>query len=241
MLIDIHHHLLYGVDDGAQTLEETRQMLLRAQAQGVTHIVATPHAYPGEACFPTERCQTHLAHTQEMCEREGIPIKVCLGAEILYAEAATDALCEGRIPTLAGTRYVLVEFIPEAPFEQLCEAARRLGSRGFQPIFAHIERYRCLRKIRNLEYLHDEYGVLMQINAHTVLGKRGFLLDRWYRRAMEIGLIDIAASDAHGLEWRSCRLGECKMELERCFGEEVAKRLCITTPGRILELLHLRE
>lgn len=241
MLIDIHHHLLHGVDDGAQTLEETRQMLLRAQAQGVTHIVATPHACPGEARFPEERCRAHLAQTQEMCRQEGIPIEVCLGAEILYTEATADALCEGRIPTLAGTRYVLVEFIPDAPFEQLCGAARRLGSRGFQPIFAHAERYRCLGKLKNLEYLHDEYGVLMQVNAHTVLGKRGFFLDRWFRRAMEAGWIDIAASDAHGLDRRSCRLGECKMELERCFGEDAAQRLCIKNPSRILELLHLQE
>lgn len=241
MLIDIHHHLLHGVDDGARTLEETRRMLLRAQAQGVTHIVATPHACPGEVRFPAERCSDHLAQTQEMCRQEGIPINVYLGAEILYTEATADALCEGRIPTLADSRYTLIEFIPDVPFEQLCSAARRLGSRGFQPIFAHIERYRCLGKLRNLACLHDEYGVLMQVNAHTVLGKRGFFQDRWFRRAVESGWIDIAASDAHGLERRPCRLGECKMELTRCFGDDVAQRLCINNPSRILELLHLHE
>ncbi len=236
MLVDIHHHLLYSVDDGPQTIYETHKLLLRAQAEGVSHIIATPNAFPGEAPFPAGKCQEGFLHVQALCRQEGIPIQVYPGAEIFYTESTLRALKEGQIPTLAGTKYVLVEFLPDAKFTLLCDAARRLGSVGYLPIYAHVERYRCLRKLRNLELLHDEYQVLTQINAHTVLRKCSYFEDRWMRGAIESGWIDIAASDAHNSDTRSCRLGQCFRELGRRFGDESAQRMCIQTPGKILGL-----
>lgn len=235
MLVDIHHHLLYGVDDGARTAQDMHRMLVKAQAQGVTHIIATPHAFHGEKEFPMERCRRHLAMAQEICQENGISIDIHQGAEIFYSESALRLLNEGQIPTLAGSDYVLVEFAPDVKFDVLCHAARQLGSVGYQPVFAHVERYRCLRKIKHLERLHEEYQVLCQINAQTVLCKRGFFEERWLRSAIESGLIDIAASDAHNVDGRSCRLGECYRELQECFGVETAKRLCVETPGSILK------
>lgn len=234
MLVDIHHHLLYGVDDGPRTANDMVQLLARARAQGVSHIIATPHAFPGEKEFPMERCYRHLALAQEICRSNGVDIHIHLGAEIFYSEAALHVLNDGRIPTLAGSNYVLVEFSPDVKFDELCHAARKLGSVGYQPVFAHVERYRCLRKLKHLEQLHEEYQVLCQINAQTVLRKRGFFEERWMRGAIESGLIDVAASDAHNVDGRSCRLGECYRELRRSFGVETAKRLCVENPGSIL-------
>lgn len=235
MLVDIHHHLLYGVDDGARTARDMLCMLTNAQAQGISHIIATPHAIPGEKEFPMERCRRHLAMVQEMCRENGFLMDIHLGAEIFYSESALRLLAEGRIPTLAGTKYVLVEFAPDVKFDELCQAARRLGNMGYQSIFAHVERYRCLRRMKHLEQLHEEYQVLCQTNAHTVLRKQGFFERRWLRSAIESGLIDMAASDAHNVNGRRCRLGECYRELQDSFGEDIAQRLCVENPGSILE------
>lgn len=236
MLVDIHQHLLYGVDDGSKTLGDAQAMLRRACEQGVTHLVLTPHATPGEEKFPAEECSYQFQELQVWCDQEELPILLYSGAEILYTDATVRALTDMTVPTLAGTRHVLVEFLPTVTWEELQGAARRLGSVGYSPVFAHVERYRCLRSLDRLAELHDDYQVITQVNANTFLRKKGFLENRWLRMAMEEELIDVAASDAHGMSFRPCQLGECYREIKKTYGTDMARRLCVEYPGYIIGL-----
>lgn len=232
-MIDIHHHLVYGVDDGPRVFDETCSMVREACRQGVTEIIATPHATPGEVRFPYADFTDHLGEVADWCRAQKLDVKIHAGCEILYTDATLRLLEEKQIPTLGGTSYVLVEFSPDVSFERLCAAARMLGSAGYLSVFAHVERYRCLRSTKLLEELHDAYQVVMQVNANTVLGA-GFLTKHWLHRAMRARLIDVIATDAHNLSTRRCRFAECYQALESAYGTRTARRLCQLQPEEIL-------
>lgn len=235
MLVDIHHHLIYGIDDGPSYFRETQQMILRACKVGVAHLIATSHAHPGVEDFPYEKYMGNLRMAQDWCLKNGLDIRLYPGSEIFYTDMTARLLDERRIPTLANSRYVLVEFSPGDNYERISGAMRTLGSVGYWPVLAHAERYECLRNIKRLRELHDDYQVIIQVNARTILTPNGFMTKRWLHKAFASDLVDIAASDAHNMDARRCRMGKCYQHLAETFGEERAQALCIDNPMQILD------
>lgn len=234
MLIDIHQHLVHGMDDGAQSFEETQGMLLAAREQGIGTIIATPHAVPGRERFERERYARRLDRARSFCAQQGLPIALHEGAEVFYTEDTLRLLDEGQIPTLAGSRYVLLEFGAKAPFEYLSGAARKLGSAGYLPVFAHIERCHCLRQVGNVVRLKESYQALMQMNARTLLEPYGLMEKWWSAKVLREGMIDLIASDAHNTTARRNLLGEAYASATQRFGEREARRMFVETPAEIL-------
>lgn len=113
--LDLHTHVVYGVDDGARTEEQMRAMLDAAAANGITTLVATTHATPGLEAFPQERYQRHLDAAQAYCQQQGYGLRLYPGAELLYNPMLRDAARENGLPTLAGTDWVLMEFYRRLP------------------------------------------------------------------------------------------------------------------------------
>lgn len=233
-MIDIHHHIVYGVDDGAQLWEDSRQMLIAAYNQGVHHIVATSHIAPGRRHFDQAAYFRHLEKLQIYAQDSGLDIMVHPGNEIMYTSYTCEYLRKGRALTLDGTDNVLVEFMPEERFEVLYRAAQELGNAGYNVVFAHVERYDCLHKGDALRRLRDECMVTTQMNASTILRTKGLFGDRWARNALREGLIDIAASDAHNTEKRACQMRACKDLLNIEYGRALCKNLCRTNPKMLL-------
>ncbi len=226
MLTDMHCHIVWGVDDGARTEEDTHAMLRLAAENRVSHIVCTSHITPGEAPFPLARYQDHLARAQAWCDGEGLDITLHPGSEILYTDQTPRLVREGQVPRLNGRHAVLVEFWYEAPYRTMCEAARLLGNEGMQVIFAHIERYKETRSLKHVEELRDEYGVLTQVNARTIAEKQGFMTDRWKRKLLDADLVDLVSSDAHNTGSRPCNVLKAWEALRDGWGQETADRLC---------------
>ena len=225
MFIDMHHHLIYGVDDGAKTFEGTEKMIRQAVENRVHAIITTPHITPGFVPFPLEDYLAHLEETRAYLAREGIEMKLYTGSEILYTPATTFQLSEGKVPTLAGTRYLLIEFSPDDPYDDLVSAARAVSGMGYIPIFAHVERYECLRRIGRLRRLKDEYGVLMQVNASTVIRRHGFFRQRFIHRLFADGLVDFVSTDCHDMPGRDNHMAEAFEELNARFGGDMAHAL----------------
>ena len=111
MFTDIHSHVIWGVDDGAEQKAETFRMLKEAVADGIGTIICTPHITPGVYEFPEEDFWAHFAEAEDYIRREGLPLKLYAGAELLYTDNTPRMLREGRVPTLAGSNYAMVEFI----------------------------------------------------------------------------------------------------------------------------------
>ena len=228
---DIHHHLIYGVDDGPKDIRQTARMLRRAAEQGIGRIIATPHVTPGVVRCPVEDYQEKVLEINQLCAQLQLDIRVDLGAELLYTQQTARFLDEERIPTLAGSDRVLVEFSPDVSLRSLQHAVEQILHTGHLPVLAHMERYQCLSSsMRNVRALRENYDLFYQINAHSVL-EGGFFQRRFVRRMLEEHLVDAIATDAHNTSSRPAQLKDAWQALCRDHGREYADYL---TSGKIL-------
>ena len=232
--VDIHHHLLHHMDDGPQTREEMISMLHAAVDEGLACIVATPHMQPGMVEFNEEQYQRSLAEARQYVQLAGLPLTILPGAEIYYTTMTPAMLHRSAVPHLGSGHYVLAEFHPHVSFDGICRAAVHIANTGCTMVLAHAERYRCLQFGSRLNKLRQDYRVVIQVNADSILQPRTFLMRRWIRQAMDNEWIDVAASDAHDVQHRPCLLGQCAAYIEIFWGKAVSERICSITPRKII-------
>ena len=142
-IIDVHTHILPGIDDGARDWDESRRMLETAYSQGIRHIVATPH-YSRRGLRP--EIYELSARLTEEAKKIAPDFKTGLGQETYYHEGLVENLKQGQALTLEGTRCVLVEFDPQEAYHSLYQAVRKMTMARYIPVIAHVERYFCLRE-----------------------------------------------------------------------------------------------
>ncbi len=224
--VDIHQHLIYGVDDGPADFEATQRMLLRAVEENVGDIVCTSHAALSRKPFPADDYIAHFQQAQEWCDAEGLPLRLHIGSEVLYSAMGTRLVIDGHFPSLNNTYSILVEFSPDAEYKTLCEAARTFGNAGFSTIFAHVERYQAMQNLKYVKELREEYGVYMQVNSNTVTRKKGFFTERWFRHMMDERYIDCIGTDAHNTSSRPCSMRLCYEMIAARYGAELADSMC---------------
>lgn len=240
MFIDMHHHLIYGIDDGAKTFEGTQKMARQAVENQVDVIITTPHITPGVEPFPYETYMEHLQETRAWMAQENIPITLYTGSEVLYTHSTTFQLNEGKVPTLAGTRYVLLEFSPDDTYKYLMDAGQSVAGFGFVPVFAHVERYECLKKPDQVYKIRRECGALIQVNARTIVRKMGFFRQRFLHHLIADGMVDFISTDCHDLPGRDNHMAEAYDVLSDQYGEETADLLTRGNAQRILNEAPLR-
>lgn len=197
-LTDIHQHLLWGIDDGADSKEIMYSMLREAQRQGIKTIVATSHARPGLQPFDMGLYTERLTEAQCFCKTEDLGICVLPGAEIAWTHQTPLALRQGRIPTMGGTDYVLLELWRNISWQTAQDAVKQLTRAGYCPVLAHPERYLAfIRSPKKTLQFRNETGALLQLNADTVLSPRNYWERRFTEYLLKEGAVDAIASDAH--------------------------------------------
>lgn len=197
-LTDIHQHLLWGIDDGADSKEIMYSMLREAQRQGIKTIVATSHARPGLQPFDMGLYTERLTEAQCFCKTEDLGICVLPGAEIAWTHQTPLALRQGRIPTMGGTDYVLLELWRNISWQAAQDAVKQLTRAGYCPVLAHPERYLAfIRSPKKTLQFRNETGALLQLNADTVLSPRNYWERRFTEYLLKEGAVDAIASDAH--------------------------------------------
>ena len=235
MIIDVHSHILPGIDDGAQDWDTSMQMLVQSSKEGVQKVVATPHYYPWRANAPVDTIRLLCQEAMERLRADyDIDMDIYPGQEVLYGMGVLEDLKAGKILTLADSRYVLVEFMPDETFSVLYHAVRELMSAGYIPVLAHVERYDCLQQMDNFHSLKAG-GALFQMNASAVSGGILSRKSRWSKKILKAGLIDYIASDMHNLTSR----GPCTKEkielIQKVLESEYLEKLLYVNPGKILE------
>lgn len=188
-MIDIHSHMLPGVDDGSPSLAVTKNILARYVEEGVDKVICTPHQ--NSALLRPALLKERFAELQGNVAE--FPVGLYLGAELYYCENIVDLLASGRFLTLAGTKYVLVEFSTRHEMVYIPDAVYELSVAGYVPIVAHIERYPYFPLKQWAEV--RENGGLIQLNASCFAKKENLGLAK---KALKGGLVDFIASDAHG-------------------------------------------
>lgn len=234
-MVDLHQHLLFGLDDGARNYVEMEQMIINCSLQDIDTVVATPHIWPGAEMFPIDVFQENTRIANEIGKKHGV--KILPGAEVLYSENCIPALKKKAIPTLANGPCILVEFYPDSRFESIQSAVRGILDAGYHPVIAHMERYQCLYRNRDrVDSLHN-IGAVMQINAEMIILHRFF--NQWqgyYFSLIRDGLIDCVASDAHNTDSRPLKLQKAREKLERVFGATQALQLTDGIPRHLLNM-----
>ena len=231
---DIHCHVIWGVDDGAETEEETRKLLRDAAADGIDRIIVTSHVTPGVYRFPEDVFQRHFARAEEYIRQEGLGITLYQGAELLYTEMTPRLLQEGQARTLAGSRYALIEFSPTDSWDHISGALQKVYRAGFVPVIAHMERYPAVKTLDQVKELKKKYQALVQINARTLTRKIPLLRRKFFDGLFREELADFIATDTHAMPGRETCMREGMEAIAAKYGEETARRL-IRRPEIILD------
>ncbi len=224
-IVDIHCHILPGLDDGSPDMEETLKMLRIAWEQGITHIITTPHYKAGRHNASAATVMKRLDEVREAAKREHIPIRLYSGNEILFFSELEERLEKGQILTMNGTRYILVEFLPGDEYTYIRNGLDYVMGMGYSPILAHIERYACmLQKTEYAEELHD-LGVEIQINAVSVMGKMGRKSREFVMQILKRRLVDYVATDSHDSGNRMPQIQACANIICKKCGISYAKEI----------------
>ncbi len=232
--IDIHCHMLGGVDDGARDDAEMFEMLDEAYADGTRTICFTPHYNP--SYFGDTRTRSDAAYGRALkYVGERYPdMQLYIGNELFYYDGCVNALLGGECRTMNGTRYVLVDFSFDTPFVYIHSALRELLSSGYLPVFAHVERYECVKPpFRNLTELR-EMGVVIQINSTSLRGDWGRGIQKKTVKLLRRHIPQILASDAHGGDVRHPRLSGCAEQIRAICDEAYADALLRSNPSKII-------
>lgn len=234
-VIDIHQHVLPGVDDGARDLERTLDMLRICQQEEIDTVIATPHF---DRCrYRSEKTDlpSLIEKVNDACTREGIAVKVLLGAEVFCEPGIYQRLNVGKIPTLAGSRYVLMEYGYEESFSEIQKNVQRLAEDGFTAILAHAERYECIRK--NPDYLlelKEDFRTLVQVNASDLAGESGFWMGRFCQKLLKKDFIDFIATDAHSTSGRPPLIQKCVQYVISKKGQDYAEKIFWNNPQQVI-------
>jgi protein-tyrosine phosphatase len=225
-LYDIHCHILPGVDDGARNTEESLWMLNKEYNEGVRHVILTPH-------FRYDMFEPHLnIVTRQFMQlrraamnigEEGM--RLYLGCELHSSMDMVECLKKGRRLTMAGSRYVLVEFSNGDEKKYIEERVRSLLMNGYIPIIAHVERYKATRN--DIGFLTElkQMGAYIQVNADTISGQDGFGARTFAKKVMKQGLLDFVGSDGHRKTERIPEIGKCVAKMEKTMGSEYVKKM----------------
>lgn len=232
-MIDIHTHLLFGVDDGPESLEESVSMLQKAASQGVTTIILTPHYRHGMFPYKRDVIIENYKKLLPYGKEEGIALY--LGCEYHVNSRIIEAITSKRVFTLANSSYVLTEYEYHTEYDYIEKMSQQLISHGFVPVIAHVERYGCLLKEpQNVEQLR-RMGAMIQVNAPAVIGKDDWMRKRFCKKLLEQGWVDMIGSDSHGVKNRPCRLGDCRDYLMKKYDSSYVDKLLHQNPAKILE------
>lgn len=236
-LIDLHSHILPGLDDGSRNIRESLEMARMAVKGGIRVMAATPH---GDMVSDPAMIFAAVRDLSEALRKERIPLRLLVGMEILGSSDTARLLKENKLYTLNSSNYPLIEFhvgagdsMPERVAQT--RILQDVIQAGFRPIIAHPERYASVRKNPAIVNLWSEMGCLFQINRGSLLGRFGGEVQEVAMELTRRGFATVVASDAHRQDERVPRLDDIWTLLERRVAPQAAQCLLLENPRRLLK------
>ena len=226
-MVDIHSHIIPFADDGAASIEEAVEMALEAKRNGVKKIICTPHYISGR--YENENIEEKFLGLKTALFEKGVDIELYLGNEVMFSSDSLEAIKNGKVKSMAGSRYLLVELYMVSK-DILEKGMDLLIDMGYIPILAHIERYGDF----DLHFFKSlaEKGVLFQCNLSS-LKNPSFV--KKVEKYLNSGIIDFFASDAHSSEYRTYDIKDCIERLEKLSGAKRAKLLLSENAEKLIQ------
>ena len=236
-MVDIHCHILPGVDDGAPSMEDSLEMARMAADSGVTDIIATPHCnLPGNGRITAPPpCARPSPGCSRPWTRRASPCAFTRGPRCSALRSCPGCCSQRQLQTLGGSRYLLVEFYFDESAEFMEQCFRDIRHRGLVPVAAHPERYNAVQ--RDPARLEGWFrrGIVIQLNKGSVLGRLGRRAQDTALWLLEHGLAHAAASDAHRPTVRTTHMGLLRSTLADDFSPDCPRLLLDGNPRRILD------
>ena len=233
-MIDIHCHLLPGIDDGAADIEMSLRMARALLEDGVEAVVCTPHILPGLYHNTGPQIRSAVAALRTCLTRNGLRLDVYSGADAHIAVDFAAKLKSREIPTLADSRYVLIELPQHVGPVLLKQFFFQLLVARYVPVLSHPER---------LPWIEEQYGVIeslaksgvwLQVTAGSLLGDFGRTPKYWSERMLDDGIVHLLATDAHDMESRAPKLGKGRDAAAKRIGDRAAENLVSDRPRAVL-------
>lgn len=238
-MIDIHSHIVFDVDDGPKTIEDSKLLIEESYRQGVRTIVSTSHRRKGMFETPEEKIYQNYLAVKEMVETYLPDMTLHFGAEIYYTRDILEKLEAGTIPTLAETSFALIEFSMATPYKEIQQALSAVLRLGVTPVVAHIERYHCLEKNEKRVQELIRMGCYTQINSSSVLkpklfGDRYKFMKHRAQYFLDKDLVHFVASDMHNVDQRPPYMEKAYQLIEKRYGSDRARALFVENQQTLL-------
>ena len=224
-MIDIHSHLIFDVDDGSRSLEESINILSMMYEAGVTDMIITPHYIIDSKYMSSKDInEDKLKQIKEELNKRNINMNLSKSNEIFIDNKIFEYLKDNKVSTLNNTNYILVELPMSGIYEGYQDILYSLVHKGYKVILAHPERYISFQKDFNKVYEVLELGVLLQSNYGSILGDYGLGSKRMIKRLMKEKLITYMSSDIHRLR-SSNFIDRAKSKMKKYYTDEEINNL----------------
>ena len=229
-MIDVHSHIVFEVDDGSKSLEDSIDMVNEAKKAGFTDVIATPHYMEGAYVVPCDEIRKKI----EIIQQNVSGINIYQGNEIYISGNMTKWLKNNETMGLNNSKYVLFETPMHQKPMNLDQAIYELLQEGKVPIIAHPERYLFVQENPNLLLDYIEQGVLCQTNYGSVMGKYGTKVQKMAKVLLQHGMIHFLGSDAHRPDSIYRNVPDILPTLKEWIGREKLKELTEVNPVYVL-------
>ncbi len=233
-MVDFHSHIVFGVDDGAKTIDDSVKMVFEARKAGFTDVIFTPHYFEGYYEISKEEISQKIQLIKEAVEEKGLKIRLHQGNEIYITDRITEFLNNGLASSIGNSKYVLFETpMREEPFNlnqiiyQLLEAKK-------VPIIAHPERYLYIQENPNLVYELIQNGVLFQSNFGSLVGIYGKTAQKTVNLLLKHNMIHFMGSDVHRPNSAYTVIGDALSELRKILPEDEVKNITYENALKVL-------
>ena len=240
-MLDLHCHLLPGIDDGAVDLDMALEMARMAVADGITTVACTPHIYPGMYDNTGDGIRAAITALRLELASRDIDLQLVEGADVHLDQGLADSIRAGRIPTLAGSRYLLLEPPHHVAPPRFEDTVFQLMVAGYVPVITHPERLSWIEGHYEVFQRLVKAGSWMQITAGSVTGRFGKRPRYWAERMLDEHLVHILATDAHHPRRRPPLLAEGRDAAANRVGEQEATHMVVTRPQGIVDNLEPGE
>lgn len=239
-MIDIHSHIVFDVDDGPKSLEESLNLISESYRQGVRTLVSTSHRRKDMFETPEEKIHANFLRVKEAAEKKFPDLSILYGGELYYTEDLRQKLEKNLVPTMDSSRYALIEFSMTTPWRDMHQALTKVLMLGITPLVAHIERYNALENKPDRVQEIINMGCYTQVNSNHVLkpklfGDKEKVFKQRGRYFLEANLVHCIASDMHNLDKRPPYMKEAYDLVTKTYGQARAQALFKENMQALLE------
>ena len=234
-MIDLHSHILPGIDDGARDSEETFRMLMEANEAGFTNIISTSHYYLGYFEHNEKTRKEYIEGINNKLKENGFDLQINIGSEIYFTSDIVDLLIEHKASSINNTRYLLFELPFLTKPQNLKDIIYSLLSHQYIPILAHPERYKYVQKDPNMLLELFDLGVLFQSNFGSIIGQYGKIAEKTVKLLLKNNFIHFLGTDAHRKNSIYTAIPTAIDSLKEIITEEQLEKITTINPNLVLE------